>query len=91
MYVYLIDRYFYPILLFFSFYGHTRSKWKFSGQGSNQSCRFDLCHSLWQCWIFNPLEQRQGLNVHPHRDCRILNLLSHNRTPNGTLLNIFEK
>ena len=30
---------------FFSFYGHTCSILKFSGQGSNWSCSWGLCHS----------------------------------------------
>ena len=39
----------------------------------------DLHHSLWQCWILNPLS---GAGIEPTSSrtlCRVLNLLSHNR------------
>ena len=31
--------------LFFFFYGHTRSTWKFSDQGAKWSCSYDLHYS----------------------------------------------
>ena len=62
------------------FYSHTCGIWKFLGQVSNQRCSwgyaiamakpypsriFNLCCSLWQCWILNPLSQAR-IDPHPH-------------------------
>ena len=37
---------------------------------SHSNARLELCmqpaHSSWQHWIFNPNEQDQGSNLHPH-------------------------
>lgn len=46
------------IVFFFSFFGCTSSIWKFPGQGQDASLSCNLHHSLWQCWIPNPLCHR---------------------------------
>ena len=57
------------IFLFFSLYDHTSSIWKLPSWGqiraaavslchshsnADLSCTCNLCHSLWQCCLFNP-------------------------------------
>ena len=50
----------------------------------------DLCHSSWQCWIVNPTEWGQGLNLCPHGYWLGLLPLSHDRNSHlGTLLDSF--
>ena len=36
---------------------------------SDPSRIFNLCLSLWQCWILNPVGGGQGSNLHHHRHC----------------------
>ena len=43
------------------------------------SCICDLYHSLWQCWIFNPLREAREQNHVITDTMSVLNLLSHNK------------
>ena len=51
--------------LFFPFYCHTCSIWKFLGQGSNQSYTCDLCHSHDNTGYEPPLRPKSQLLVMP--------------------------
>ena len=78
---------------FFNFYGCTCSLWKFPGWESNQicSCRptpqpqrrqlrgliCNLHHSLWQCWIFNPLNEARNWTLILMATSQVLNPRSH--------------
>ena len=37
-----------------------------SHSNSDPSHIYNLYYSAWQCWILNPFEWGQGLNLHPH-------------------------
>ena len=45
---------------------------------SNWSCICDLCHSLWQLWVLNPLNEAKDKPASSQR-CQFLNPLGHNR------------
>ena len=79
----------------FFFKGHTRNTWKFPGLGLNRRCscwqtatatatpdpshNLDLCCSLQQPWILNPLSEARYWTHILMDTSWVLNLLSHNR------------
>ena len=40
------------------------------------SCIWDLCHSVWQCWILNPLNEARDQTHSSWKLC-VLNLMSY--------------
>ena len=53
------------------------------------SCVYDLPHSLWQCWILNPLKWGQGSNPYPQ--WILVTFLTHRVTTYTPVVLIFKK
>ena len=53
------------------------------------SCIHDLCHSLWQCWILNPMSEAREWTHILMDTIWVLNPLSHNRSSLEFYLSIY--